>query len=110
MAEANGDANANRNVASTWETFTVVDKGNGNFAFKSHHGKYLVAESNGDLNANRINADIWETFKVEKAEESVGTVQNYSCICLFSTFSQISGKPDFSQKIQIRHFSSIMIP
>ena len=33
-----------------------------------------------------------------------------SKITFFTTFSQISGKPDFSQKIQIRHFSSIMIP
>ena len=55
------------NFASAWEEFTVVDKGNGFFNFKSHHGKFLVAEPNGNLKANRVNADIWETFKVEKA-------------------------------------------
>ena len=33
-------------------------------AFKSVHGKYLVAESNGQLNADREVADIWEIFKI----------------------------------------------
>ena len=34
------------------------------FAFKSFHGKYLVAEPNGELNANRNVAGPWETFRV----------------------------------------------
>jgi len=87
VAEANGDANANRNVASTWETFTVVDKGNGYFAFKSHHGKYLVAESNGDLNANRNWALAWETFKVKQGGQNLfGCKDNTICHVTIKSF------------------------
>ena len=64
VAESNGDANANRNVASTWETFTAEDMGNGKYAFKSYHGKYLVAELDGTLNANRNEASTQETFEI----------------------------------------------
>ena len=60
----NGDANCDRPVAGILETFKVEDKGNGKFAFKSHHGKYLVAESNGALNADRDKALAYETFEV----------------------------------------------
>ena len=51
MAEPDGNVYANREVASLWETFEVRRRGNG-FAFKSYHGKWLVAEENGTLNAN----------------------------------------------------------
>ena len=37
-------------------------------AFKSHHGKYVVAESNGAANADRDKRDAWETFTVEEVE------------------------------------------
>ena len=65
LSYTNGDVNADRGVASVWEQFEVVDKGDGFFNFLSYHGKYMVAEQNGDLNANRDIADTWETFKVE---------------------------------------------
>ena len=35
-------------------------------AFKSHHGKYIVAESNGAANANRDQRNDLETFTVEE--------------------------------------------
>ena len=63
VAERDGKANANREVASLYETFEVIKKGNG-FAFKSYHGKWLVAEKNGALNANRPLALEHETFQV----------------------------------------------
>ena len=71
VAESNGHVNANRNVAGAWEEFTVVDKGNGFFNFRSHHGKYLDANRyNENLNADHDYARTWETFKVEKLGEN----------------------------------------
>ena len=72
VAEPNGQVNANRNVAGAWEEFTVVDKGNGFYNFRSHHGKYLDANAyNGYLKANHNYARTWETFKVEKLGENI---------------------------------------
>ena len=68
VAEQDGTVNANQPQASTWETWTVENKGNG-LAFKSYDGKYLVAESNGELNANRNVASTFETFKVIPANK-----------------------------------------
>ena len=59
-----GTVMANRDSASNWETWIVEDTHEMGLAFKSDHGKYLVAESNGSLNANRDVADIWEIFKI----------------------------------------------
>ena len=64
VAETNGDANANRVDADTFETFTAEDMGNGKYAFLSEHGKYLVAESDGTLMANRNEASTQETFEI----------------------------------------------
>ena len=53
------------NVASAWEEFTVVDKGNGFFNFRSHHGKYLDANRyNENLNADHDSAFIRTLFSI----------------------------------------------
>ena len=57
--------NANRDKADTWETWTVEERGSG-LAFKSYHGKYLVADVEFKLNANRDKAVTWEIFRVER--------------------------------------------
>ena len=73
VAEKSGKANANRNHARSWETFTVEDLGKNKIALKSVHGKYLVAEkSNKDVNANRSKRGPWEVFQVEKQRD--GTI------------------------------------
>ena len=60
----NDDINANSPIASTQETFTVAQRGDG-FTFKSYKGKYLVAGSpTGHLNT-KASASNQETFKVE---------------------------------------------
>ena len=72
VAEPNGDANANRDAATEFIEFTVIDKGDRLFNFKSYHGKYLVAIFIGDLSANRANPDTFKLFKVKKAQKSGG--------------------------------------
>ena len=44
VAESNGDVNADRKVAYSYETFEVKELGGNKIALKSHHGKYMVAE------------------------------------------------------------------
>ena len=56
-----GKADANRPDA--WETFTIECMGNGKFAFKSAHGKYLSAESDGSLSQQDV-ASNGQTFEV----------------------------------------------
>ena len=52
VAEPGGAMFADRDISSTWETFTVTRLENGQFSLKSHHGKYLIAKEDGTLNAN----------------------------------------------------------
>ena len=61
----NDDINANSPIASTQETFTVAQRGNG-FTFRSFKGKYLVAGNpTGHLNT-KASTSSQETFKVER--------------------------------------------
>ena len=64
VAESNGQANANRPRASSWETFEVIDVGRNKYAFKSYHKKFLVADARGSLNANSSKIGPWEKFDV----------------------------------------------
>ena len=70
VAEKDGTVFANRSnqdLADTWETWTVEDRGTG-LAFKSFHGKYLVADVGFKLNANRVNPGTWQIFRVVQGE------------------------------------------
>ncbi|WNG49145.1 coagulation factor 5/8 type domain-containing protein [Archangium minus] len=56
---------ANRTAVGPWETFTVVDAGNGNIALIAQvNGLYVCAEDYGNspLIANRTAVGPWETF------------------------------------------------
>lgn len=55
---------ANRNAVGSWETFQLVDLGNGNVALRAANGQYLCAESGGGsvIVANRNAVGAWETF------------------------------------------------
>ena len=59
-----GVVNANRSVASTWETFRLIPLGGANFALQASNGQYVVAEGGGggEVNANRGAIGPWETF------------------------------------------------
>lgn len=61
------DLIANRTWIGPWETFTLIDLGNGNVALQSHaNNRYVCAENNGSspLIANRDAIGPWETFKM----------------------------------------------
>ena len=51
----------------------VGNKGNGQFTFKSNHGKFLVANENGGLKANSDVTVPGDTFKVIPYEDPTGT-------------------------------------
>ena len=56
---------ANRTAVGQWETFTVVDAGNGNIGLQSMaNGEYVCADNAGSspLIANRTAVGPWETF------------------------------------------------
>jgi subtilisin family serine protease len=58
---------ANRDEPYGWETFDLVDLGNGNVALRSWaNGRYVTAESAGarPLIANRTSVGLWETFQL----------------------------------------------
>ncbi|VVB64141.1 Peptidase family C25 [uncultured archaeon] len=67
MCAENGGGNgvvANRNAVGAWETFRLIDLGNGNVALRAANGQYLCAENGGggavEAKSNGIGA--WETF------------------------------------------------
>ena len=57
---------ANRNEIKEWETFELIDRGNGQVALKAANGQYLSAEGGGGgsvlANGNEIKE--WETFEL----------------------------------------------
>ena len=55
---------ANRNVIGAWETFGLIDLGNGNVALQAFNGQYVCAEGGGgrEVVANRNAIGAWETF------------------------------------------------
>ncbi|HKS98590.1 MAG TPA: LamG-like jellyroll fold domain-containing protein [Rugosimonospora sp.] len=58
---------ANRASAGVWETFDVINLGNGNIALRSHaNGLFVTAENAGakPLIANRTAVGLWETFQL----------------------------------------------
>ena len=75
MAEADGNANANRDWKRSWEKFTVEQLGSNKIALKSVHGKYFAAENECAgyaVNANRDHCRSWETFTVEVQDDFCG--------------------------------------
>ena len=69
-----GDVNANRPVASTWETFGLTDLNGGDLTsgdlvtLTSNDGHFVCAEGGGGgvVNATRTTALDWETFTIQK--------------------------------------------
>jgi len=57
---------ANRNAIGAWETFRLIDRGNGNVALQAANGQYVCAEGSGGgaVVANRNAIGAWETFKL----------------------------------------------
>ena len=67
---------ANRTSVGQWESFQVVDAGNGNIAFLAlANNKYVTAENAGATNliANRTAVGAWETFtEVDAGNGNIG--------------------------------------
>ena len=67
---------ANRATAGGWETFTVVDAGNGDIGLQSGaNGKYVTADNAGTspLIANRTSVGPWETFtEIDAGNGNIG--------------------------------------
>ena len=57
---------ANRNAIGAWETFKLIDRGNGNVALQAANGQFVCAEGGGGgaVVANRNAIGAWETFKL----------------------------------------------
>ncbi|MEI6104269.1 MAG: SdrD B-like domain-containing protein [Methanothrix sp.] len=57
---------ANRNAVGAWETFRVIDLGNGNVALLAANGQYVCAVGGGGngVAANSNSLGAWETFKL----------------------------------------------
>jgi lysophospholipase L1-like esterase len=66
---------ANRTAIGAWETFDLLDAGNGNVALRSHANNQIVTAENAGasaLIANRTAIGAWETFQlVHNADGSV---------------------------------------
>ena len=57
---------ANRDAIAAWETFGLIDRGNGYYALQADNGQYLCAEGGGGngVVANRDWISDWETFRL----------------------------------------------
>jgi lysophospholipase L1-like esterase len=58
---------ANRTAIGSWETFDLLDAGNGNVALRSHANNMIVTAENAGaspLIANRTAIGLWETFQL----------------------------------------------
>ncbi|MDD4652164.1 MAG: hypothetical protein PHQ34_08025 [Methanothrix sp.] len=61
-----GSVVANRNAIGAWETFKLIDQGNGYYALQAANGQYVCAEGGGggSVVANRNAIGVWETFRL----------------------------------------------
>lgn len=66
---------ANRESGSVWETFILIDLGNGRCAIKAHTGLYLCAEMDKkqEITASRKSIGSWETFTIEEITDNLFT-------------------------------------
>ena len=57
---------ANRDAIGAWETFELIDQGNGYYALQAANGQFVCAEGGGgrEVVANRDAIGAWETFKL----------------------------------------------
>ncbi|CAF2504829.1 unnamed protein product [Rotaria sp. Silwood2] len=90
---------ANRDAASSWETFELISLDGNNVALKSHaNGKYICAENagNGPLIANRSQISSWETFRfIDRGNGKVALVAvngKYVCADNFGNSALVANR------------------
>ena len=76
MADVGYAANANRDNAGSWETWTLEAIGEKKIAFKSFQKKYL-AEENGEVHANSDVQYAWEIFPAISKGHNYYTVKSH---------------------------------
>jgi endonuclease/exonuclease/phosphatase family metal-dependent hydrolase len=66
MSGGNSFVSAGSDSIGTWESFTVIDRGNGKVALQARDGHYVGLDSYlvGTLNASNDNINSWEEFEV----------------------------------------------
>ncbi len=71
---------ANRDVCDAWETFTVLEMGQGKIALQTHNGQYLCAEDGGGgpLVANRDQIGAWELFDLVELAGGRGALRAHN--------------------------------
>jgi len=97
---------ANRDAASTWETFTVVDLGGYNVALKSDaNSKYVSAVTLGSgvvLIANKSTIGTAETFRllpvIDMAEVVTAFAKHHPGNSKYKTFAQNTGCAQYNNK------------
>jgi len=88
IAHKNGKIEATEPDVNTWEMYTLEDKGNGKFAIKTHHNRYLVS-CHGNLNSiNDANAETFEI--VHQTKNILGCIDGG--ICKVSLLGSKAGK------------------
>jgi subtilisin family serine protease len=71
---------ANRGAVGAWETYTVIDAGNGYIALRAHaNGRIVVAENGGasPLVANRTAVGPWEMFQLIRNSDGSVSLRSY---------------------------------
>ena len=100
---------ANRTAIGPWESFDVLDAGNGNIALRAHANNLIVTAENAGasaLIANRTSIGGWETFQlVHNADGSVSlkalvnnmyvTAENAGAAALIANRTAIGGWEEF---------------
>lgn len=102
---------ANRTIAGQWETFTVVNAGNGNIAFKAlANNKYVDAANSGSspLIADSATLGTAETFtEVDQGGSSIGlrAVVNGKYVCADNTGSS----PLIANRTSVGSFETFVV-
>ncbi len=70
--------NSNRTAIGAWETFTVVDAGNGQIALRASNNLYVSGENaQSPMNANRSRIGAWERFRFRSEDEGKISIRDF---------------------------------
>ena len=109
-AEKDGSTNINRNNASLWERFLILNpldissvneiKTGDKIALLSYHNKFLVCEPSGEINCNRENLGSWEIWEIFNwSSTNVGDLINLNSVSSsFITLKSHTGKYTTAQR------------
>jgi len=74
-----GELTANRDKIGEWETFQVIDLGEGYIALKGYNGDYVSVSKGGEsVYVNSNDVDKWEKFKIIKLNNNKIALKTYN--------------------------------